>query len=485
MLPKLLIVTAMLFLSFYSWSQDSSSSSLNKVVDFPHRFFDKINAKTSSLDQSLTRQTEKFLQRLIKKEAKLRKKLSRVDTNAVKELFSVDPAQQYTALLKKLQSDSGATAGPLSGEYVSYIDSLKCSLGFLNQNPQLLSSSKVPLASIRQSFNNLQRLQAKMQDAAQIRQFIQQRKEQIKNCLSRYTNLPGHITNLYRDYNKQLYYYNQQITEYKAMLNDPGKMVKTALTWLNKVPAFTDFMKKNSMLASLLNIPGTMDNESAALAVNGLQTRDQVMTALRSQAGPNVPAIMQQNMQDARGQIDDLRNKLNSGSGELDMPGFKPNMQKSKRFLDRLEYGTNLQTVRSNYYFPSTTDLGLSLGYKLNDKNVIGVGVSYKVGWGSDISHINVSSQGVGFRSFADINVKKSFFMSGGFEYNYQQPFNSLSVVQDLRSWQQSGLLGASKIISLKTKTLKKTKIQLLWDFLSYQQVPRTPAVKFRIGYSF
>jgi trimethylamine:corrinoid methyltransferase-like protein len=116
---------------------------------------------------------------------------------------------------------------------------------------------------------------------------------------------------------------------------------------------------------------------------------------------------------------------------------------------------------------------------------VIGVGASYKVGWGQNIRNISVSSQGVGFRSFADYKIKGSFFASGGFEYNYQQPFSSVSIVRDLDNWQQSGLAGISKIISLKSKMFKKTKMQLLWDFLSYSQRPQTQPLKFRVGYNF
>jgi hypothetical protein len=51
--------------------------------------------------------------------------------------------------------------------------------------------------------------------------------------------------------------------------------------------------------------------------------------------------------------------------------------------------------------------------------------------------------------------------------------------------WQQSGLLGLSKVFDVKSKFFKKTKLQLLWDFLSYQQVPKTQAVLFRIEYGF
>ena len=133
----------------------------------------------------------------------------------------------------------------------------------------------------------------------------------------------------------------------------------------------------------------------------------------------------------------------------------------------------------------------MSVGYKLTDKSTVGVGASYKMGWGQDIKHISITHQGMGLRSYMDLKLKGSFFASGGFEYNYQPLNDSLlnastaGVWGDASSWQQSGMIGVSKVVSIKSKFFKKTKLQLMWDFLSYQQVPRTQPVKFRVGYNF
>jgi hypothetical protein len=51
--------------------------------------------------------------------------------------------------------------------------------------------------------------------------------------------------------------------------------------------------------------------------------------------------------------------------------------------------------------------------------------------------------------------------------------------------WQQSGLIGLSKMVSLPGKVVKKTKVSILWDFLSFYQRPPTQAFNFRIGYIF
>jgi hypothetical protein len=232
---------------------------------------------------------------------------------------------------------------------------------------------------------------------------------------------------------------------------------------LGRMDVFKQFMQEHSELASLFRLP---DSYGSSQALAGLQTRTQVQQLVQTQlsaAGPNASQLLQQNLQAAQAQLSQLKDKINQfggGSSDIDMPDFKPNNQRTRSFLKRIEYGTNVQSAKSNSFFPTTTDIGLSLGYKLNDKSIIGVGASYKIGWGKDFRHIEVTSEGIGLRSFADVKLKGSFYVSGGFEYNYQKPFSSLSSIYDLDLWQQSGLLGISKMVSLKTKFFKKTKLQ-------------------------
>jgi hypothetical protein len=249
-------------------------------------------------------------------------------------------------------------------------------------------------------------------------------------------------------------------------------------------------MRKNSMLASLFRLPDP-DDPSYAANLAGLQTRAQVNNLIQQQissGGPNAMQQFQQNMQNAQSQLQQLKNKITqSGGGSSDdfMPeGFKPNNQKTKSFFKRIEWGTNFQSQRASSLFPVTSDIGMSLGYKLNDKSVIGIGASYKLGWGSGWDHIRFSQEGAGLRSYVDWKIKGSFWLSGGFEMNYRTEFNSIEQLKELSAWQQSGLLGLSKVISIKTKFFKKTKLQLLWDFLSYQQIPRTQPIVFRLGYN-
>ncbi|MBS1600820.1 MAG: hypothetical protein JST75_21550 [Bacteroidetes bacterium] len=463
-----------------------ADSVIDKISQFPNRLFAKIKTKTDRLDEQLTRQTEKYLERLAKKEKKLQQKLYAKDSVAAKNLFA-GSQEKYQQLEQKLKTIQSGENKALSGEYLPYVDSLKGSLSFLEKNKNLLNGSPDLKNKIGSSLGSFNQLQTKLQTTEEIKDFIRQRKQLLKETINRYENSLG-LNKYMEEYNQQAYYYSQQVREYKEILNDPDKLAQKALVVLNKLPAFQDFMKNNSQLAGLFNIPG---DYGSASAIDGLQTRDQVMQILQGQigsGGSNGMAALQSNLESAHQQLDQFKDKLSAlgnGSGDIDMPKFKPNDQKTKPFLKRLELGTNLQTTRTNYFFPTTTDIGLSLGYKLGNKGTAGIGASYKIGWGTGINHISISSQGVGLRSFLDMKLKKNFYISGGYEENYQQPFNSFQDIRELHSWQHSGLIGLSKMVSLKSKMIKKTKVQLLWDFLSYYQLPRTQPIKFRVGYNF
>jgi hypothetical protein len=462
-------------------------STIDKVANFPSRLFCRITGQAAKTNQQLTRKTEKYLQRMARKEAKLRADLYKSDSAKAAALFPADPQQQYAAFIQKFRQDSSRVFTSMGPEYLPYADSLQGMLGFLSKNPSVIA--KLPQSTaIQSSLAEFQQLQAKLQQADAIKQFIQARKAQILQSLSQYSNLPSGVSSTLQGYNKEAYYYAAQIREYRQMLNDPDKMIRTALSLLNRLPAFVSFMKQNSFLAGLFAVPAGYDNPDGPA---GFQTRDQVLAMIQSQVsqgGSASAAAIQNSLNTAQQDINNLHNKLSSlggGSGDMDMPNFKPNDQHNKTFFHRLEYGTYFQTTPATTLYPSFSDLGLTLGYKLGHQNTIGVGASYKLGLGRPIQHFSLSSQGAGLRSFVDIHLKKSFSLTGGYELNYLTPFSSFRDIRLLSRWTPSGLIGVTKTVSTKSTVFKKTQISLLWDFLSYKQTPRTQPIVFRVGYSF
>ena len=321
-------------------------------------------------------------------------------------------------------------------------------------------------------------------NADQIKEYIRQRKEQLKQQLMQYSGMQKYLD----EYNKQVYYYSQQVREYKEALNDPDKALQKALYLLDKIPAFSRFMQQNGQLASLFGIPASYGSASAIV---GLQTRDMVQQLLQStvsSGGAGGMAALQSSLSNAHEQLDQFKQKLNNlgnGSGDIDMPDFKPNNQKTKSFLKRLELGVNIQTIRVSGWFPTSTDFGLSLGYKISNKATAGIGTSFNVGWGTSIQHIHLTTQGISLRSFFDFKLKKNLYASGGYEMTYTKAFTTLAQLETFSLWQPSGLIGISKMVSLTGKIVKKTKVSILWDFLSYSQRPQTQPFIFRVGYNF
>jgi len=448
----------------------------SKVVD---QYIDKTSAKAGKLEEKLDRKSRKALDQMQRLETKMQKKLSQIDSTKEKEVFG-NLKEKYASLEQRLnQSDK-------LGKYIPSLDTLGSSLKFLNQDLPLLTGVKEAKEKLTQALDKVSALKKQFNRAEDIKTFIRERRQYLREQLSQL----GFAKDL-KKLNKEAYYYSQQVNEYKELLKDHKKAEKKALELLSKTKPFRDFMRKNSQLASLFRLPGDPNDPVTQASLAGLQTRAQVNGLIQQSlaaGGAGAQAQFQQNIQQAQSQLNQLKNKvsqLGGGSSDLEMPeGFKPNNQKTKSFFNRLELGTNIQSQKSNGFFPVTTDLGLTVGYKLNDKSILGVGASYKMGLGKDIRHINVTHQGIGLRSFADWKIKGSFWLSGGYEMNYRSEIRSIDVLKDYSAWQQSGLVGVSKVISLRTKFFKNTKVQLLWDFLSYQQIPKSQPIVFRIGYS-
>jgi hypothetical protein len=319
-----------------------------------------------------------------------------------------------------------------------------------------------------------------------LQQFIKERKKQLIEQAVQHIGKSKYLNKI----NKEAYYYAETLKNYKELFADSKKAEQTVKAILGRIPAFQQFLRKNSQLATLFGQPGDVTN-TASLA--GLQTRASVQSLIQDRiasGGPSAAQEIQQSIQAAKAQINQLKEKLlknprlAGGNGNGEMPDFKPNMQKTKTFLQRLEYGFNLQFAKNNTLLPTTSDIALSMGYKINDKSVIGTGASYKMGMGN-IRHIHFTHEGIGLRSFIDWKLKKQLFISGGYEVNHNAQFKNIAALKNYDAWQRSALIGLTKKINIKTKWTKSTNLQLLYDLLSQKHVPASQPVLFRVGYSF
>ena len=442
-------------------------------------YLNVVSKKAGDIDQKLDKKSEKALAQLQKQEEKLRRKLYRLDSSKATVLF-VNAEAKYGELKNKIENPSQLT------QYIPYLDTVKTFFKFLENNKELLGKAKDLDKSLNGAADKIKGLESSLAKAGNVRAFIKERREYLKQQLQ---NLP--FSKELKKLNKQAYYYSVQLQEYKETIKDSKKLERKAIELLSKTKRFQEFMRKNSQLASLFRLPGNDDPSAASLA--GLQTRASVNALIQDRigTGADAQALFRQNVQAAQSELSQLKNKVSqysdgsigNSSSDIEAPDFKPNNQKTKSLLKRLEYGGNVQSERARMMFPVTSDIGLSVGYKLNDKSVVGVGVSYKLGLGTGWNNIRFSNEGAGIRSFIDYKIKRSLFISGGYEQNYRTVFYSLDQLRGLNGWQSSGLVGLSKKYNVSKKL--KGNVQLLWDFLSYNQIPNTQALLFRVGYSF
>ena len=169
-----------------SYAQEGARANVDSVADktigFPSRLLGKLQARTDKLNTQLTQQTTSWLQKMQRREEKMRRKLAAVDSAGAKQLFD-GSQQQYAALAKKIQSDTGTAAIGLKGTYLPYADSLQGAMKFLGAGGQM------------------QALQAKIADAGDAQVFVQQRKQQISQYISQHTDLQNLLGKQYTGFN--------------------------------------------------------------------------------------------------------------------------------------------------------------------------------------------------------------------------------------------------------------------------------------------
>jgi hypothetical protein len=429
---------------------------------------DALSDRASVTDKKIVSQTEKYLARIEKLERSLRRKSEAKDSSIAKNIFANSEAW-YSEMRGKIH----AINSPFTNTYSSKLDSLKTGLAFLSQSADM---KNLPgNEKIKALLSRYEVLQSTLNRTEEIKKILLQRQQDLKAQLTK-LNIPG-----LKKLEKQVYYYRARMNEYKAIWEDPVAMENKLLGLLRKIPEFGNFFDQHSGLGSVFQLNG---NTSASANPN-LQTRSYLNSFVQSTRGAslNIQSQVQNNLPSQPNGLP--QGMLPSGNGGEEMPSFTPNQQKTKSFLKRLEYGTTFQFARSSNFFPATTDIALSAGYKLNNNSIIGIGAGGKIGLGKSWKDIAISGQGISLRSFLDIHLKGNWWISGGWEYNYQRSFSQLRSLYAIDDWKKSALLGLTKSIPLKSKGLKKYRLQVLYDFLHKQTLPFTEAIKFRIGYSF
>lgn len=496
-----IFLLALTLLSAHSYAQaDTIIEAIPNITEIPLKFIQKTNEKIDKYNNRITSKTEKTLEKLTKWENKIHGLLLKTNPAVAEQLFG-EGKQTFASMLQKIQEGKALTEN-YKARYDEYRDKLLTNIKYVETQKENLTSKYVqPLKKAKEKVQQLEKSVSQTETAEAL---IKERTKELLTAAYKVLGKNKYISKM----QQECFYYGETLKNYKEIFNDPTKAEQKALELLGQIPAVKEFVQQNSMLASLFGSPSSAVN-SASLA--GLQTRASVNSLIQGRiaaAGPNAAAQISANIQAAQAELTKLKDKLlKAASGnasstverEDGLPSFKKKELKSKTFKQRIELGSNFQFGKPNRYTSSQADIGMSVGYKLNDKSVIGVGFSYKLNYGA-IDNFYLQHGGVGLRSFVDYKIKSprggtkggGFFVSGGYEMNFNNSFKNFSELRNANgtsgignSWQSAGLIGISKKINMKTKFVKGTKFSLLYDMLYNMHVVPTQPVVFRVGYNF
>jgi hypothetical protein len=460
----------------------------NTVFPLSEREISSIGKKYKRLNRLIQHRSEKMLNRLESRELTLQNEMQSKDSIKTKELFD-STQQEYQRLKNPLQSPVINSSGIKVKEYIPGLDSIQTAFKYLQQRGANISGlSAGKLQQIQLVSQQIEQLQGRLQQAEDAQQFIKMRGQRLKDQLNNF-GVGAQLAGI----NKEAFYAQQQVIEYKEMIRDRRKLEHKVLSTLNDVPAFQQFMQRNSYLGQLFGLP---DDYGSSQSLVGLQTRTQVQQLISQVIGSGSGSggngdpsqYIQNQVGMAHQQMDQLKDKLkllgnSGGGGDITMPDSKPNGERTKTFLRRVILGFNLQTQQTTSWMPAAANIALTAGYKFSGNIVAGIGGSYRLGVGTGWNHIAFSSQGLGIRSYLDIRARGGFWISGGIEYNYLQSFRDLPDLRKPDLWQQSALIGVTK--KYKIRNGKESSVQLLFDALYKQHIPSSPPVVFRTGLSF
>jgi hypothetical protein len=477
MVYRIVFLLSLLVTGNVSNAQDSLAVINARLVT---SYLNNAAVKAGSIDQKIDKYTDKVLSKAQRLDARIKRKLEKIDSLKGAKVFA-NTEQQYKRLQEKLQNP-----GRLQ-HFIPSLDSLSTSLKFLQENEKLIAATKDGKKKLTEALGKIKEMEGQFQKAEEITKFLKERKEYLRGQLKD-LGFAKEIKKL----SKQAYYSAEQLKEYKAMLKDHKNVERKMLELLSKTRLFKDFMKTNSHLASLFRLPGNPNDPVNMANLSGLQTRTSVNALIQNQlaaGGSNAQQQLQQNIQQARSQLNELKDKLlkaypSGGSLEgAERPeGFKINEAKTKTFFQRIKLGADFQTNRHNRFFPVNSDLGLSASYMLNSNSNFSLGTSFKIGWGSGLNHIRLSSQGVSLRSGLDWRLKGNLFIAGNYEQNYFSALRNIDQLRDYSNWKTSALLGLSK--KYKAGKSRGGEIKLLYDLFYNRPPVRTQPLTIRFGYN-
>lgn len=457
-----------------------SDSSIQKLEGVKNKFVTKIDDKSEKYAKRITRKTDRVLKKLMKWESKIQRLVTKLDPTLAKQLFD-PPNLTFKEIYEKSQIIEYKSLS-LSQTFDRYQDDLKSKVGFIkklnDENQGVITAQR----QLDKAIGLLDSCNYKQAVANQIKDMIQQRKQQLINqsiqLLGKHKMLK-HIQ-------KETFYYGEALKNYKALFNNPDNVEKLAGELLKNINGFEQFASSQSGISGLFSTGPGIGAGSNSIS-NALPSRSslqqQLATQIPSLENLNPQQLIIGSIQSAKASLDDMRDKAQNALQGMknELISFKPNRQKALTFKQRLEYGFDVQFKRGTNYYPGVTDLSARIGYKINDATSAGLGLAVKIGLGKGWDQIQLSGEGLGLRAYYRWKRKNGWFIQGNIENDYSKTISKISDLNNQLNWKVSGLVGLGKTITAWKK--KSNSIQLLYDIFYFKKTPVAQPFVIRIGY--
>jgi len=174
--------------------------------------------------------------------------------------------------------------------------------------------------------------------------------------------------------------------------------------------------------------------------------------------------------------------KINSNVEKFDDGKLKrENEMADKPFKERLVPGITLQVYNKQVF---TIDWGVQLGYKLSNRLLMGVGGIYRIEVSENYSSWVKSSGIYGYRTYANFNLVKGFYVHGEFESLHLDSFVHPQTQMEVSSLQTySGYFGIGKKYDISKKIRGSAIILYRAEFEG--DLPSMSKINVRIGFDY
>ncbi len=452
------------------------------------RLHSRINKRFEKATSHLKSVNDKHLRAFWKLEESIITELCAVNELQAESQFK-SSLQSYRRYQERLEMSSGRG---LKNHYPGF-DSLSCALTYFESTyakgsePSKSSDCSCSDAHHVKSSQNL--LRAEIMRSEVIQEYIRDRTQ----YLSRIANSSQVPSGALKKLIQSNYYLGESISNRISILNKRSKIENRIFRLLNTNQGFKDFVNSNGQLASLNNsslpsneihskikIEDLLANAQKSASTTIARENEKMKSLLNSQKEKSNIALSY---------IDTLRNLEKDTTVQKI---WKPNPYKSKRFIQRLQYGIDFQATQRTNFVPSAGVISGSISYNFSQNVSLGINTGLitsiqSLNFSREFTAPTVSNDGITLGLLVDSRLRNRIFITGGAEVNNrnltnQEETSTASAVQFKETyWNLSALTGIK--LKLPSGRNKEQTLSIVYDFLHTRS--GLPPVSIRMGMNF